>query len=739
MKFILKLTAAFLGVLLMQCSWPLNVVEAAGGTQDGQKAVLTAEEITYDYDGEVIVARGNAELKYQDTVIRCSELKILVKKDQIETSGLTELEQDAEVIFGENLSYNLRQEQGSFLDCHAEWVSETGEPMLMSGEQMEIEGETLKFQSAYFTSCDLENPHYHLTAKQVEYYPGDRIVFYRITYYEGKYPVFYWPKLTYSLKERANNFNETVLGYNETDGWFLKVVYRYYLNSGGDGRLLLDLYQRRGVGEGILHNFQLEEDKELSVSLYHFADQLYFSDDYQLGFDWKHRINSIYDYSLAYEYWLRTSPYDWWDEEYSLYGQLHGRDRIWPFTLTLDTGVDSNYYDPIFYAEPKLNLEWRPTSQTRLAYSGLYDYQSPVYADSYQRITEKYRYALNFYHNWAVYGGDPFKFRVEITESRDLSSEPNPYWRDWNRYPYLSMETPRFNMDFLGDYQVNLDYLRLREVPTMVEGERSEFVLNRQPQPLLEVGNFSLNLIGSLRKQNYWVDQGEYMRRALTFGLEGVQKITPRLTWRNQLTWTEADGAAPTRFYQLVNNSSYYMPYGNFRSGLSYRSAYLQANLAGGYNLSGQKNPWHLMTTSVVWNVNENNRVDFNTSYNPNDREFGLVTLVARYNPDEYNHLRLDLIYNPREEVWSTLDLDAKLKVRLFEALSANVDVLYSFFGDGFERSRFGLIYDWHCRELYVGYDTIREEYSLQFQYKVFPNAGFGFGNSDQGFSYGGN
>lgn len=741
MKPILKSTVALLGAFLIQYAWCLTEVEAAGDIQEKQKAVLTAEEITYDYDQEMIIARGNAELKYQDTVIRSSELRILVEEDTIESSGLTELKQGDDMLTGYGLYYNLSQEHGDFSDFRSEQVSETGEPMLFTGETMEINGDVFAYKKTFFTSCDREQPHYHFTAKQVEYYPGDRIIFYRIVYYEGKYPIFYWPKLTYSLKDKESNFSESVYGYNEIDGWFAKVVYRYYLNSGGDGRLLLDLFERRGVGEGIRHNFQLDEGKELSASIYHFADQLYFSDDYQFGFDWKHRISAKYDYSLAYEYWLRTYAYGWWDEEYSLYGQFHGRDKVWPFNVTLDTGVYGNYYDPIFYAKPRLNLEWRPTSQTRLAYSGLYDYRGYLYDDYYlnRPTTERYRYSLNFYHNWAAYGGEPFRFRAEISEAMDLSSEPNPYWRDWNRLPYLSLETPQFNMDFLGDYRVKLDYLHLQEVPTMVEGERSEFVLDRKAQPILEAGNFTLSLVGSLRKQNYWVDQGEYMRRALTFGFEGVQKILTKWTWRNQLTWTEVDGSAPTEFYQLVNNSSYYMPHGNFRSGLFFQDKYVRANLQGGYNLSGQKNPWHLVTTSVVWNVNEDNRVDFNTSYNPNLQEFGNVTLVARYNPDRHNYVRLDLVYNPREEVWSTLDLEAKLRVRLLQNLHADADVLYSFFGEGFERSRFGLIYDWHCREFYVGYDYIRQEYFLQFQYKVFPNAGFGFGNSDQGFSYGGN
>jgi|SRR5690554_1869267 len=707
------------------------------------KAVLTAEKIIYDYDHNLLVAKGDALLKYEGVIIRSSELHLDADENTLKSVGYTELEQNEKVISGENIFYDLHTEQGGLWNFYSEGVSETGESMIISGAEMEINGEVLTYNQSTFTSCDREKTHYHLTAKKVEYHPEDRIIFYHVVYYEGKYPLFYWPKLVVSLEDRENNFSESVFGYNEIDGWFLKVVYRYYLESGSDGRLLLDLFERRGIGEGILHRFEVDDDRELSVSAYHFADEIMFSDDYQFGLEWKHKINSLYDYSLTYEYWLRTyqAQYGWWDEEYSLYAQIYGRDKVYPFNVTLDTGVYGGT-NPIFYAKPKLNLEWRPTGQTRLTYSGFWDYKKPLDDQNYysSSIEEKYRHTLSLSHNWTINGGDPFRFRAEFYESMDLSEEPNPYWRDWNRLPYLSLQTPQFNLDFLGNYRITLDYLRLQEVPSLIEGQRSEFILTRREQPIFTMGNFTLNLVGSARKQNYWLETGEYIRRAFTAGVEGVNRFTDHLTLRNRLTWTEADGAAPTEYYQLVNNSSYYMPNGNVRSGLYYQTKDFRANLQGGYNLSADlENPWHLVTTSASWNRDYVNRIDFNTSYNPNTKEYGNVNLIARYQPDDHNYLRLDLIYNPREQMWSTLDLETKLRRNLFWYFQLDLDVLYSFFGDGLERSRYGLVYDWHCRELYIGYDTIRQEYAFQIQYKVFPNAGFGFGSSDPGFTLGDN
>lgn len=715
-----------------------------------KKAILKAEEVIYGYKKEIISAKGDAVLKYDDVKIRCQELRVDVQKNIVETFGFTELTRGDDIITGINLRYDLDQEKGEFFNIYFEDVSENGEPMFFTGETMKVSEEIYKYDKSYFTSCDREHPHYYFTAKQVEYYPGNRIVFYQIIYYENKYPIFYLPKLVVSLEDKKNNFSESSFGFNKNDGWFLKAVYRYYLESGGDGRLLLDLYEKRGVGGGVLHNFELDPTKNLSLSYYYFSNKITLGEDYQIMAAWEHDVNSSLFYSLNYEYWLNIlnygGRYGFWEEDHYFLSRVIGRNSVYPFTLNLEMGIDglsSDVYDPLFWAKPDLNLQWNLTDYTRLSYVGFLDYKKSLYDNFYSTdwVEQKYRYMFSLDQDIKV-NDDYYRFRAEVYKS--MSSSPNAYWQDWNRWPYLFLESPYYNLGTLGNYQIKIDYLFLQEVPSYKKGERFEYIFNRQNQPIFELlGNFTLNLVGSWRQQEYIVDEKKFKREAFTYGIEGIEKFTPEIAWVNSLTWTKANGKTPKDsnfynydpfLYQLVNNDSYYMPYANIRSGLSYNKNSFRINLDGGYNINIKKDPWHLVSLSANWYEDQFNQMLFNTTYNPNTREYKNITLSYKYEPDALNHLNLDMVYSPVMGKWSTCDVDIKLTQKLSHKIQADINLLYSFFGDGLEESRFGIIYDWHCREVYVGYDTIRQEYTFQFQYKVFPNAGFGFGNSDQGF-----
>lgn len=725
-RLALKILFIVITAAIMVCLIPSPVAATAGE----EKAVLTAKELTYDYERKLAMAKGEAILKHKDIILRGEVFLIDTKKNTIRSEDYVTMEKGQDVISGYGFFYDFEQEQGTLGDYSRLDRSETGEPMILHGERVEIDGDTLICTDSTFTSCDRENPHFHLTAEKIEYFPGDRIVFHKVKYYEGKFHLFSVPRWVVSLKEERNNFDETTFGYNKSEGWYLKVVYRYFLNSSFNGKLLLDLIERRGSGEGVLNYFPVGEGKEFSASVYHFENYLTGGHDYQFGAGWYHEVDNLYSYSLQGEYWLNSGVF--FDEEkYRLTAKATGKDRTWPFTANLETG-GSDYE---FYFKPKLNVSWQPTTQTRLTYNGRLDYKEQYSEYSAPYINMKYRYDLLLNQSWPVDGGGSFRFQAEIHEAQDLSPEPTPYWRDWNRLPYLSLDTPYFNLDLLGDYQVKIDYLHLVEVPARTDGHRAEIIMARRPQPIWEYGTFTLNLIGSLRKQNYWLDEGEFTRRAASVGLEGVENFTPHLTWKNSLNWVESGGSAPSTFSYLVSNSSYYLPNANWRSGIYYQSGGFKANIEGGCNLSMDYNPWYQVTATANLEVSPENRMDFATSYNPNTGEWGDLKLIVRYEPDKYNLLRLDLFYNPRENSWSTLDLEAKLRSYILHNLQSDVNVKYSFFGEGLERARLGLVYDWHCREVYVGYDFMREEYSLQLQYKVFPEAGFGFGSSDTGFS----
>src|SRR5690606_17078623 len=158
------------------------------------------------------------------------------------------------------LHMDFRRDRGSLEDFSSHSRLENGEPLIFHGERAEIDGDLTIGYDAAFTGCDREAPHYHLTARKVEYYPEDRIIFRHLVYKEGEISLFYLPVMVVSLRERESNFERPVIGYNENDGWYVKLVYRYFLTAGYNGLLMADWFQYGGFGQGVKNYFPVGEN-----------------------------------------------------------------------------------------------------------------------------------------------------------------------------------------------------------------------------------------------------------------------------------------------------------------------------------------------------------------------------------------------------------------------------------------------------------------------------------------------
>ena len=207
-----------------------------------EKGTIRADQFFGNYEEEQFVAQGNVVVTYGDYTISGDQFVINYQDNTLSTAGLVELvdREEERTIKGRNLVFYFEDERGKLQDFELIEESETGEPMIMKGERVELDGEDLKAEKSSFTGCDREEPHYHLTAERMEYYPDDRIEFYKVAFWEGKYKLLTFPKLVFSIKELENDFDESTFGYNDSDGLFLKMVYRYTLGA-HQGKLLVDL------------------------------------------------------------------------------------------------------------------------------------------------------------------------------------------------------------------------------------------------------------------------------------------------------------------------------------------------------------------------------------------------------------------------------------------------------------------------------------------------------------------
>ena len=229
-----------------------------GGT-GGEKGVLVAENLRYDYDRGEVVARGNAVLTYGEITIRGEELFINLEENTL-TGRYVTVEKEDTSFTGENFLYNYQKDRGSIDNYYSFNLTEENQPLIIRGERGEIEGDLTIVERSSLTGCDREKPHYHMTAKKVEYYPDDKIIFRHLVYWEGGVRLFYLPVMVISLKERESNLDQPVVGYNDYDGFYVKLVYRYFMKSGFYGLLLLDWFERSGLGKGVKQYFPLGGD-----------------------------------------------------------------------------------------------------------------------------------------------------------------------------------------------------------------------------------------------------------------------------------------------------------------------------------------------------------------------------------------------------------------------------------------------------------------------------------------------
>lgn len=100
-----------------------------------------------------------------------------------------------------------------------------------------------------FTSHDVQNPNYHLGARELTVYPGDKAILRDVKAYAGDVPFFYFPKLTKSLENDSGyRFSP---GYQSRWGAFVLSQYATVHGDHTYARYKFDLRSKRGAGGGV--------------------------------------------------------------------------------------------------------------------------------------------------------------------------------------------------------------------------------------------------------------------------------------------------------------------------------------------------------------------------------------------------------------------------------------------------------------------------------------------------------
>ena len=646
---------------------------------------LTAEYITYEKidEEDLIIAKDEVDFKYKDIEIKAEYLKINLTTNLLSASGEVYFLQDETETYCEELSYNWKTEKTILLRLKGEVTGEGIKgKMYYSGEKMENFPDKVEIADGNFTTCELEKPHYHIVAKEMIIYLKDKIIARNISWYEGNIKIISLPYFLIFLDRKTQKPIIPKIGQNSTDGWFIKTFFNYYINEKSYGTLYVDWFEKRGIGTGVEHTWEIgDEDTPGETSLY-----LYQIKEKESG---TLKVSGTATYEQEWEGDVKTRL----TLNYS--GSRARGAELFSNTLKSQFTLDKKGENYNLKLTSKYNFSGTGFKQENLSLSG------NIKLDYNYTLTDNLNSALTLLYT----DNNPASWEIA---DRELKPKWNLKYQGTGYTLNLTTEK-RFDLD--GD-----DYTG--ENISKIIDRLPEFVFNKNAATIGDT-KITYDIDGSVAhfyeaatEEDNW--RGEYIINVKRpFELGEYFTLTPSGIFRQDVYWT---GEARYLAGVKVDLKAAYNPY-------------ISSTISYGYNKSEGPTPFNFdyitpLTNSVSGKLTlkptEKVKLDLSTNYNFISENFGNLVAKLEYKPKEDWKMNFSSYYNLNTKEWtkkinSTLDLqvtdDWRIKYR-------GVVDLKDF---KLTNSIVGITRDLHCREITLNYKQANKSFWVEFYIKAFP------------------
>lgn len=251
----------FLGILL------LAVTGAWADEEHGPAATIDAQEMNFDRPNNMAYAKGDVIIRYQDAVLHADKVRFNTSTKDVWAEGNVRLNRNDQEWVAPVLQYNFDTRE-----LKADDVRGFFDPLFVAANHVSLVGSNhYTAPSATLTTCDYEEPHYHIKASRAEIYPDDRVVLFNCSLWLGNVPVFWLPVATFSLKGDSKPLSLTI-GHNTRWGYYALTTTTLPLNRQVGLALHLDERTKRGLGEGADVRYRFDDVGEGLLRGYYLND-----------------------------------------------------------------------------------------------------------------------------------------------------------------------------------------------------------------------------------------------------------------------------------------------------------------------------------------------------------------------------------------------------------------------------------------------------------------------------------
>lgn len=234
---------------------PLELPEAPAG------AVRYSADF-FEYYGSTggadarIRLEGNVELVESTRTIRADEAFVDLQTGEARARGNVELDDGLNRLRGERGTYDLKSRAGSLQKARAEYP-----PWRVWSREASVDAERrARFEEAFFTSCEAEEPHYHFRAGKLRVIPKKRLWATNVRLHLGPVPIFYTPFLWKSLRPKRLLSTRFSPAYDKRNGAILRTTTEFGWLPSLRSLLFLDYHTSQGLGVGSEVNFKRSEN-----------------------------------------------------------------------------------------------------------------------------------------------------------------------------------------------------------------------------------------------------------------------------------------------------------------------------------------------------------------------------------------------------------------------------------------------------------------------------------------------
>jgi LPS-assembly protein len=255
---------ALVAILCVAPSWGQS--SRSGAPSDANEIDVSADSMSIGDGGSQIEAKGNVQIKRQETTLKADEVRVNRRTDDVDAKGKVSLDDpEWKVKSADSMQFNLEKETGEVEK--GDLFIEQGH-VSMSGQKFQkLTGQTYHVDDGFFTTCVCESgpSPWRMSAEKMDLTLEGTGIIRNGYFYIYDVPVLYIPYGFFPLRtERQTGFLFPEVGQSSKDGFRYLQPFFWAISKSADATVGFDVETRTRLG--LLGEFRTKINRDSDFS-----------------------------------------------------------------------------------------------------------------------------------------------------------------------------------------------------------------------------------------------------------------------------------------------------------------------------------------------------------------------------------------------------------------------------------------------------------------------------------------